>query len=48
MDPRCAQVTDAHLLALAIARGGRLVTFDRRIGRLVSDARSDVLEVIPV
>jgi uncharacterized protein len=43
-----AQVTDAHLLALAMARGGRLVTFDRRVGRLVSDARTDVLEVIPV
>ena len=25
------QVTDAHLVALAIHRGGRLVTFDRRL-----------------
>jgi toxin-antitoxin system PIN domain toxin len=26
-----AQVTDTHLLALAIARGGQLATFDRRL-----------------
>lgn len=30
-----AQVTDAHLLALAIGKGGRLATFDRAIGGLV-------------
>jgi hypothetical protein len=30
-----AQVTDAYLLALAVARGGRLASLDRR---LVSDA----------
>ena len=29
------QITDAHLLALAIVRGGRLVTFDRGIVELV-------------
>lgn len=29
------QVTDAHLLLLAIRRGGRLVTFDRGLGQLV-------------
>jgi toxin-antitoxin system PIN domain toxin len=29
------QVTDAHLLALALRRGGRLATLDRRIASLV-------------
>jgi toxin-antitoxin system PIN domain toxin len=29
------QVTDAHLIALAIHHGGRLVSFDRRLGDLV-------------
>jgi uncharacterized protein len=29
------QVTDAHLLSLAIRRGGRLATFDRGISDLV-------------
>jgi predicted nucleic acid-binding protein len=28
---RPCQVTDAYLLALAVAHGGRLVTFDRTI-----------------
>lgn len=31
------QVTDAHLLALAIRRGGRLVTFDRGVVKLGAD-----------
>lgn len=30
-----AQVTDAHLLALTLERGGRLVTLDRGIGEIV-------------
>jgi hypothetical protein len=34
------QVTDAHLLALAIRRGGRLATFDGGIRELVSAAYS--------
>ncbi len=38
------QVTDAHLLALALRHRGRLATFDRRIGRLRSP--EDALEVI--
>ena len=31
------QVTDAHLLAVAMRHGARLVTFDRGIGRLARD-----------
>ncbi len=31
----CRQVTDAHLLAIALASGGRLATFDRGIVDLV-------------
>ncbi len=31
------QVTDAHLLCLAICRGGRLATFDRGVRDLVPD-----------
>ncbi len=34
------QVTDAHLLALAIRRGGRLATFDGGIRELVPKERS--------
>ncbi len=34
------QVTDAHLLALALRRGGRVATLDRGIGTLVPDAFS--------
>ena len=42
------QVTDAHLLALAMRRGGRLATFDRGILQLVPRGRSapDVVELI--
>lgn len=40
------QVTDAHLLALARSRGGRLVTLDRRLTRLVPDGVDDAVEVI--
>ncbi|HEY4395306.1 MAG TPA: TA system VapC family ribonuclease toxin [Polyangia bacterium] len=43
-----AQVTDAHLLAIALRRGGRLATLDRGIGDLVpAGARSDAVVVIP-
>lgn len=41
------QVTDAHLLALATDRGGRLVTFDRAIAlRSVHGARPANLAII--
>jgi toxin-antitoxin system PIN domain toxin len=42
------QVMDAHLLALARRHGGRLVTFDRRVARLLpaeSDAGRFVLKL---
>ncbi len=42
----CRQVTDAHLLALAIRYEGRLVTLDRRISRL--GAGSERVLVVPV
>jgi toxin-antitoxin system PIN domain toxin len=35
-----SQVTDAHLLALAIRRDGHLVTFDRTIERLATTAEA--------
>jgi hypothetical protein len=38
-----AQVTDSYLLALAVAHGGRLATFDRR---LISDAVRDGSRVL--
>jgi toxin-antitoxin system PIN domain toxin len=38
------QITDAYLLALAIRKGGRLITFDRGIGSLAdSDQRRAVV-----
>lgn len=41
------QVTDVYLLALAVAKGGRLVTFDRAIStRAVANAGSDQLVVL--
>ena len=41
------QVTDLYLLALAVAHGGRLVTFDRGISReVVSQSRADDLVVL--
>lgn len=40
-------VTDAHLLALAIRRGGRLVTFDAGISDLLSTEHSTALQVLP-
>jgi hypothetical protein len=39
------QVTDAHLLALAIQRGGKLATFDQTITSLVPGAE-DFVELI--
>ncbi|MDP2955841.1 MAG: VapC toxin family PIN domain ribonuclease [Longimicrobiales bacterium] len=43
------QVTDAHLLSLAIRRGGRLATFDAGIRDLVPEGRdpSAVVEMVP-
>jgi len=45
----CHQVTDAHLLTLALSHGGCLATFDRGISRLVSESidRGQVLQLIP-
>lgn len=42
-----AQVTDVYLLALAVAHGGRLATFDRRIPTTLVDAGEGALEIIP-
>jgi uncharacterized protein len=36
-----AQVTDAHLLALAFRRGGRLATFDRGLVDLAPEGESE-------
>jgi toxin-antitoxin system PIN domain toxin len=42
------QVTDAHLLALALSRGGRLVTFDGGVNELLpgSTTLAEAIEVI--
>jgi toxin-antitoxin system PIN domain toxin len=40
------QVTDAHLLTLALRRGGRLATFDQSIAHL-APSRPDAVELIP-
>lgn len=41
------QVTDAYLLALAVARGGRFITFDRSVAlSSVPDASQDHLVVL--
>ncbi len=41
------QLTDAYLLALAVAHGGRLVTFDQRVASAaVPGARSEHLVII--
>lgn len=42
------QVTDAHLLALAMRHGGRLATFDRRLAGLGAGDCLDALEVIGI
>lgn len=41
------QVTDAHLLALAIRHGGRLATFDRGVTDLVPAEYRGAAELIP-
>jgi predicted nucleic acid-binding protein len=38
---RLRQVTDAHLLALALRRGGRLATFDRILVDLAPEGTAD-------
>ena len=40
------QVTDAHLLTLAIQNGGRLATFDRGVAELLPGT-PDAVELIP-
>jgi predicted nucleic acid-binding protein len=40
------QVTDAHLLTLAVRRGGRLATFDRGVLELTPGNRGAV-ELVP-
>ena len=43
------QVTDAHLLALALRRGGRIVTFDRGVASLLpEDAPRTAVHVLSV
>lgn len=42
------QITDAHLLALAIRHGGQLATFDRRLAELAAGDCRDALEVIGI
>lgn len=37
------QVTDAHLLALALRHGGRLITLDRRISSLLPQDRPEAV-----
>jgi predicted nucleic acid-binding protein len=45
LDPR--QITDAYLLALAVAQDGRFVTFDQRIGiAVVPTASAEHLTII--
>ena len=41
------QFTDAHLLTLAMDRGGCLATFDKGVAELVPPGTSDAVEVIP-
>lgn len=43
------QVTDAYLLGLSIYRGGKLVTFDRRISALLpaDESLAGVVELVP-
>jgi predicted nucleic acid-binding protein len=42
------QITDAHLLCLATARGGRLATLDRKLQELVPDGvdPDEILQVV--
>lgn len=43
------QVTDAYLLGLSIYRGGKLVTFDRRVSALLpaDESLAGVVELVP-
>lgn len=41
-------VTDVYLLGLAVIRGGKLATFDRRIVPALVRDGADALEIIPV
>lgn len=41
------QFTDAHLLTLAMDRGGCLATFDRGVAQLIPSGASNAVEVIP-
>ena len=41
-----AQVTDSYLLALAVAHGGRLATFDRRLSVKAVKGGKSALEII--
>jgi toxin-antitoxin system PIN domain toxin len=41
-----AQVTDVYLVGLALARGGKLATFDRHIPAALAPGGGDALEVI--
>lgn len=40
------QVTDAHLLAVALGRGGRLATFDRGVPELLPTTLRDHVELL--
>jgi len=42
-----AQVTDTYLLALAVHRGGKLATFDRRLSPAAIAGGADALALIP-
>ena len=42
-----SQVTDVFMLALAVSRGGKLATLDRRISTSVVPGGPAALEVIP-
>jgi hypothetical protein len=44
--PSSGQLTDAYLLALAVKRGGQLVTFDRRIDPVWVDGGAKALRVL--
>jgi predicted nucleic acid-binding protein len=41
------QITDAHLLTLAIRNGGRLSTFDKGVPDLLPSGEKSVVELIP-
>jgi predicted nucleic acid-binding protein len=43
-----SHVTDVFLLALAVHKGGKLVTLDRRISPIAVPGGAETLELIPV